>query len=128
MDITGHSFYKYIHPCDQDNLAKQLGGQVPLEDMEIFDGMFCSDTSQFVKNPKQGITLQRRNQNLGQTSKISFFAKIVNDFQSLTIFIKNSILDVWQGFQYANAINLPQQKLIWTKWFCSGQFCSFRFS
>lgn len=61
LDITGHSFYKYIHPCDQGVLAKQLGGQVPLEDMEIFDGMFCSDTSQFVKNPKQAISSEFMN-------------------------------------------------------------------
>ena len=33
-----------------------------------------------------------------QTSKF-FFAQIVNDFQPLTIFIKNSILDVWQCFE-----------------------------
>jgi len=56
LDITGQSFYKYIHPCDQDNLANQLGGQVPLEDMEIFDGMFCSDNAQFVKNPKRAVS------------------------------------------------------------------------
>ena len=80
MDITGHSFYKYIHPCDQDNLAKQLGGQVPLEDMEIFDGMFCSDTSQFVKNPKQGINLQGRNQNLVKHLKLSFLRKYLTAF------------------------------------------------
>lgn len=54
LDITGSSIYKYVHPCDQENLAKQLGGQVPLEDMEIFDGLFSSDTSHYVKNPKQG--------------------------------------------------------------------------
>jgi len=53
LDITGNSAYKYVHPCDQENLAKQLGGQVPLEDMEIFDGLYCSDTSSYVKNPKQ---------------------------------------------------------------------------
>ena len=35
--------YKYVHPCDQEELANQLGGQVPLEDMEIFDGLFCAD-------------------------------------------------------------------------------------
>ena len=32
-----------------------------------------------------------------QTSKIKLFAKIVNDWKSLTIFTKSFILDVWQG-------------------------------
>ena len=31
------------------------------------------------------------------------FVKIVNDFQSLTIFAKSSILNVWQGSEYASA-------------------------
>ena len=34
------------------------------------------------------------------------FAKIINDFQPLTIFAKPSILDIWQGFIYA--FGLPQ--------------------
>ena len=38
-----------MHPCDQEELAKQLGGQVPLEDMEIFDGLFCSDLPSVLK-------------------------------------------------------------------------------
>ena len=38
-----------------------------------------------------------------QTSKI-FFAQIVNDFQPLTTFIKNSILDVWQCFEDASEV------------------------
>jgi len=49
LDLTGCSFYKYVHPCDQEELAKQLGGQVPLEDMEIFDGLFCSDLPSVLK-------------------------------------------------------------------------------
>ena len=32
-----------------------------------------------------------------QTSKMELFAKIVNDFQPLTIFAKSSVVDVWQG-------------------------------
>lgn len=61
IDITGSSIYKYVHPCDQENLAKQLGGQVPLEDMEIFDGLYCSDTNNYVKNPKQAINADLEN-------------------------------------------------------------------
>ena len=49
MDLTGCSFYKYVHPCDQEELAQQLGGQVPLEDMEIFDGLFCTDLPSVLK-------------------------------------------------------------------------------
>ena len=33
--------------------------------------------------------------------KMEFFAKIVNNFQSLTIFAKSSILDVGQSLEYA---------------------------
>ena len=35
-----------------------------------------------------------------QTSKTESFAKIVNDFQPSTIFIKSSILDVWLGSEH----------------------------
>ena len=36
-----------------------------------------------------------------QTSKIEHFVKIVNDFQPLSIFVKRSILDIWEGCEYA---------------------------
>ena len=39
-----------------------------------------------------------------QTSKMERFTKIVNCLKSLTIFVKRSILDVWQGSEYAYAI------------------------
>ena len=41
-------------------------------------------------------------------SKMEHFAKIGNGFYPLTIFAKRSILDIWQGSEYA-----------------SGLFCSF---
>eukprot|EP00794_Sanderia_malayensis_P017655 gene17655-19410_t len=50
LEMTGCSFYKYVHPCDQEELAQQLGGEVPLEDMEIFDGLFCSDLPSVFQN------------------------------------------------------------------------------
>ena len=37
-----------------------------------------------------------------QISKMERFAKIVNGFKSLTIFVKRSILDVWQCFKNAS--------------------------
>ena len=37
-----------------------------------------------------------------QESKMKAFLKIVNVFQSLTIFAKSSILDVWQGSEYVS--------------------------
>ena len=37
-----------------------------------------------------------------QPSKMKFFVKIVNDFQQSTIFTKSSIVDVWQGSEYAS--------------------------
>ena len=36
-----------------------------------------------------------------QVSKMECFAKIVNSWKSLTIFAKRSILDAWQGSEYA---------------------------
>ena len=36
-----------------------------------------------------------------QTSKIEFIAKILDRFQSLATCVKCSILDVWQGSEYA---------------------------
>lgn len=54
IEVTGNSFYKYIHPCDHEELANQLGGQIPLEDMEIFDGLFCSDSVFMMSNHLKG--------------------------------------------------------------------------
>ncbi|XP_031570758.1 endothelial PAS domain-containing protein 1-like [Actinia tenebrosa] len=50
IEVTGNSLYKYVHPCDHEELANQLGGQIPLEDMEIFDGLFCSDSVFMMSN------------------------------------------------------------------------------
>ena len=36
-----------------------------------------------------------------QQYKMERFAKIINGFQLLTIFAKQSLLDVWQGSEYA---------------------------
>ena len=38
---------------------------------------------------------------LYQTSKMGRFAELINSFYPLTNFAKCSILDVWQGFEYA---------------------------
>ena len=54
IEVTGNSFYKYIHPCDHEELSNQLGGQIPLEDMEIFDGLFCSDSVFMMSNHLKG--------------------------------------------------------------------------
>ena len=37
-----------------------------------------------------------------QISKIEAFAQIVNGFQFLTILAKSSILNVWQGYEFAS--------------------------
>ena len=37
-----------------------------------------------------------------QISKMKRFAKIINSFKPLTIFTKHSILDIWQGSEYAS--------------------------
>ena len=41
---------------------------------------------------------------LCQTTKMKRFTKIVINYESLTIFAKCSILDVWQGSEYASVI------------------------
>ena len=37
-----------------------------------------------------------------QTSKMEILAHIVKSWKLLTIFAKNSILDIWLGFEYAS--------------------------
>ena len=37
-----------------------------------------------------------------QTSKVELFAKIINDFHSLTIIADSFILDVWLGSEYVS--------------------------
>ena len=57
-----------------------------------------------------------------QTSKMECF---VNVYKPLTIFVKSSILDVWQGFQYAPVLKLfisslsyrNQSVKIWTSFY-----------
>ncbi|XP_002167197.2 hypoxia-inducible factor 1-alpha isoform X1 [Hydra vulgaris] len=61
LDMMGDSFYKYVQPCDQATLAEQIGGQVPLEDMEIFDGLFCSEAAPCLQNPKKKICDELKN-------------------------------------------------------------------
>ena len=40
-----------------------------------------------------------------QTSKMEYFAKIVDGIKLLTFFVKHSILDIWQGSDYASVIS-----------------------
>ena len=47
------------------------------------------------------------------------FAKIVKGFQSLTIFAKSSILDVWQGSEYACGIII---------WYFLKEWCKIHFT
>ena len=45
-----------------------------------------------------------------QTSKMELFAKTANAWKQLIIFAKCSILDVWQGSEYASALfKVPNQ-------------------
>ena len=39
---------------------------------------------------------------------MKIFSKIFKGFQLLTVFLKTSILDVWQGSEYASVINVSQ--------------------
>ena len=45
-----------------------------------------------------------------ETSNMTFFVKIVNDFQLLTTLAKTSIADVWQGSEYASVHKNKQTK------------------
>ena len=47
-----------------------------------------------------------------QTSKMKVFEKIVDGFQLITIFAKSSILDIWQGSEYASVTYFFQILLI----------------
>ena len=38
----------------------------------------------------------------GQTFLMAFFAKVVKGFQMLTILLKSTIIDVWQGPKHAS--------------------------
>ena len=52
---------------------------------------------------------------LSQTSKIELFAKIVSGSQLLTISVKSSILDVWQGSEWTSEVHPINLKEIWWK-------------
>lgn len=54
---------------------------------------------------------QETNVEPSQTSKIKFFAKIVNGFQLITVFPKTSILDIWLRSECAFAIHY--RKKLW---------------
>ena len=43
---------------------------------------------------------------------MEYFAEIVRGFYPFTIFVKRSILDIWQGFEYASDCS-PQMSDIW---------------
>ena len=46
-----------------------------------------------------------------QRSKMELFAEIVNGFKSLTLFAKNSIVDVWLGSKYASEMTLSRDSI-----------------
>ena len=45
-----------------------------------------------------------------QTSKVEYFANIVNGLSLFTFFAERSILDVYQSFDYASVINIKTSK------------------
>ena len=51
-----------------------------------------------------------------QTSEMEFFAKIVGCFQRLTIFVKNSISDVWLGFEGIYVVYLQKSHVSTKYW------------
>ena len=69
-----------MHPCDQEELAKQLGGQVPLEDMEIFDGLFCSDLPSVLKENDRKPACRKLN--IDANADRSFFIRMKSTLTS----------------------------------------------
>ena len=47
---------------------------------------------------------------LNQTSTMKFFAKVVNCWKPLTIFVKSSTLDVWLGSEYFSSVGQIDHK------------------
>ncbi|XP_028393358.1 hypoxia-inducible factor 1-alpha-like isoform X2 [Dendronephthya gigantea] len=80
VEVTGNSFYKFIHPCDHEEVAKQLGGKIPLEDMEIFDGLFCSDSIFLMSNNLKGGSSQH--DDIGSQPYRSFFVRMKSTLTS----------------------------------------------
>ena len=46
----------------------------------------------------------RGNSESCQTPKMELFAKLVKNEKAFTIFVKTSVLDVWQGSEYASEL------------------------
>lgn len=45
------------------------------------------------------------------TSKMKNFVKSINGFPQLIVFDTNSILDIWQGFDYVPGLNISDIKI-----------------
>ena len=67
----------------------------------LFEIIKCLRLLFTVKISKGTLFWQRPIQNIAKQPRTSIFVKIVNGWNSLTIFAKHSILDVWQGSEYA---------------------------
>ena len=63
-----------------------------------------------------------------QTSKMEFFAKLVKGFKPLTIFVKSSILDVWQSSEYAPLEGLQETSVTCVKLQSGGENFRHNFS
>ena len=61
-----------------------------------------ADGKDFLKKKGLVIWLSDAYSKSGQTSKIKLFAKIVDNWKALSIFVKNSILDARHGSEYAS--------------------------
>ena len=50
--------------------------------------------------------VQRRIKNPDKYLRWSYFVKIINGWKPITMFVKSSILDVWQGSEYTSVVSL----------------------
>ena len=71
----------------------------------LYNSRKTSDVVQFFQNCRR---ISESNivayPELRQTSQMELLAKVVNGFQPLTVFARNSVLDVWEGSEYASIL------------------------
>ena len=68
--------------------------------------MWIQDPAKYLRwtfFPKSFLGFQGNSESC-QTPKMELFAKLVKNEKPLTIFVKTSMLDVWQGSEYASEL------------------------
>ena len=119
MQPYGKRFPSHMFPCELFNFfSKQLLYRTPVNGcfLPLPFSYICQN---FVLKCQTYFTFLALTSNLPsvsysetcQTCKMEYFAKIVNGFETLTIFAKRSVLDVWQGLNTPLAVTKYLQYL-----------------